>query len=501
MSSFVGEKDRKIIPRWRGFEGSVETSIAGHIEPSVDVSASLQSNIDDWDREQSLWTALDVVGGAIVENRLDLATGALDRLRSDPRTPPAALALVAQNERNLTPSEESQISIQDRCRDQIRVSRRRLSDYPFDPIEWIDLARSFTTLGSLDKAQRCIATGLVLAPSDVFVLRASSRFYIQQQDPERAQHILTKAPRTLKNPWLLASEIAAASSAGRESALLKVATRLEQADFRNEDLTELRAAIATAELDAGSTVKGKKLLRRSLRGANENSLAQVQWMDRTRLGNIIDTSTANVPDEHEAAAWRSFFEGKWGNSAERALTWFKDQPFSVNAGIFCSYILSGPAGLPGQALEVLKIALQANENNLVLRNNLAYTHIQLGQLKDAEAALASIQKIPSSLDYALVQATTGLLEFRKGSLENGRVSYDSAIKIFLEEGGDEHAGRAATFLALEEVRLRTPESPAAVKLAFALTENHKRMDITAKLQELNTEVEHWLQESGKTVIR
>ena len=130
---------------------------------------------------------------------------------------------------------------------------------------------------------------LTLAPVDVFVLRSSSRFFIQQNDPERAQWILTKTPRTLNDPWLLSSEIAAASVVGRESSLLKFARRLEWGDFRNEDLTELRAALATAELDSGSFNNGKKLLRRSLKGANENSLAQIQWMDHTRLGNIIDT--------------------------------------------------------------------------------------------------------------------------------------------------------------------------------------------------------------------
>jgi tetratricopeptide (TPR) repeat protein len=492
MSSIVGEKDRKIVPRWRSFRASFGSFDREQIEPSIKVSSSLQSNIDDWNRERSLWTALDVVGGAIVENRLDLAVDALHQLRIDPQTPPAALAMLDEHKRNDSVEEPLDLSVEHRCREEIRASRIRLAEYPYDAIEWIELARSFTTLGSLGKAQRCISAALALAPADVFVLRSSSRFFIQQNDPEQAQWILTKTPRTLNDPWLLSSEIAAASVAGRESSLLKFARRLEQGDFRNEDLTELRAALATAELDSGSFNNGRKLLRRSLKGANENSLAQIQWMDHTRLGNIIDTSVAKPPNQNEAAAWRSFFEGGWGESAAKSIQWFKDQPFSLNAGIFCSYILCDPAGLPEKALEILPVALRANADHPTLKNNVAFSLIQLNRLDEAAKVLNSIRKDSSSWEYTTVEATAGLLAFRMGHPDEGRSLYLRAIEGFQRDGIPEQAGRAATFLALEEVRSRTPESPTAVKRAHELTKNITRKDVSMKLEELREAAEAWI---------
>ena len=497
MSSFIGEKDRKIVPRWRGFRASVGTPADANPDRSDSLSPSLQTNINDWERERSLWTALDVVAGAIVDSRLDLASDALELIRADPRTPAAALAIVEEHEKNSAIDEKSALPVDQRCREQIRSSRIRLANYPYDAIEWIDLARSFTTLGSLDKAQRCVAVALSLAPADVFVLRAGSRFYIQQRDPERAQWILTRSPRTLRNPWLLASEIAASSVVGRESKLLRIAGRVEQADFRSEDLTELRAALATSEIDAGKIHKGKKLLRRSLHGVNENSLAQIQWMDRTRLGNVIDISNNRPVQGHEAAAWRAFFEGKWEKAAERAYLWFEDQPFSLNAGIFSSFVLSDLAGLHKQALDVLKISLRANDDNHTLKNNLAYTYIQLDDLERAENVLASIQVSPENLEDATVQATLGMLSFRKGLHDEGRTLYERAIGIFQRSGAHDLAGRAATYLALEEVRAKTPASPLAMKRALDLTKENKRADVAMKLSELQENVKAWLIEYGE----
>ena len=442
---------------------------------------------------------LDAVAGAIVEGRLDLVTDALSRVQVDPQTPPAALAILVEHERNNSVHEDADLPVVARCREQIRASRIRLGEYPYDAIEWIDLARSFTTLGSLEKARRSVAAALTLAPADVFVLRAASRFYIQQGDPDHAQWILTKAPRTLRNPWLLASEIAAASVAGRESQLLKVAERMERADFRDEDLTELRAALATVELDAGSQTKGKRLLRRSLNGANENALAQIQWMDHTRLGNIIDISGTKPPNRHEAAAWKAFFEGNWDTSVDKSLSWFQDQPFSVNAGIFSSYVLADILGRPDDALAILDISLRANAEDVTLLNNLAYSYIQIGKIDIAARVLESIQRKPDNLEYATLEATVGLLAFRQGLPDEGRNLYENAIKTFQRGGAQDFAARAAVYLAIEEVRARTPNSALAVKRAFDLTKDNKRADVAAKIQELERIAKAWLSEEGAAV--
>ncbi|MGD0796284.1 MAG: tetratricopeptide repeat protein [Acidobacteriaceae bacterium] len=366
--------------------------------------------------------------------------------------------------------------------------------YPFDAIEWIELARGFTTLGNLNKAHRCVTAALTLAPLDVFVLRAASRFHIQQSDPDRAQWILTRCPRTLSNPWLLASEIAAASVANRESQLISVGRRVEQADFSAEDLTELRAALATADVDAGSQARGKKLLRRSLAGANENSLAQVQWVDRTRLGNIIDLSEARPPQRYEAAAWRAYFEGDWIKASKCARMWFFDQPFSMNAGIFCSFVLSDLAGRPDESLDILNVALRANPDNHTLKNNLAFTYIKLGRLKESEEVLRSIPILQENIEDAAVEATLGLLHFRNGLMEQGRTSYERAIQTFLRDGATDHAARAALHLALEEVNARTAEAAASAARALRLAKDIERPDITAKINDLNAGVKAWLAE-------
>lgn len=495
MSSIIGENDRKIVPRWRSFRSSIANLSAPQEEiPNSPTSPSFQSNLDDWQADRNLWNALDLVAGAIVENRLDLAEDAVEHIEGNRSTPPAALLLLNEFRKNAANVVDVDLPLEARCRAEIRSSRQRLNIYPFDAIQWIDLARNFTTLGLLKKANKSVAAALKLAPHDVFVLRAASRFHLQQGDLDKAQWVLTNTPKTQSNPWLLASELAAASVAGRGSSLMKVARRMEKADFRPEDLTELRAAMATSEIEAGSNAIGKKLLRRSLQGANENSLAQVLWMDRTRLGNIIDISTTRPPNRNEAKAWNTFFEGKWQESAAAALLWFEDQPFSTNAGIFCSYVLSDLMNMPGQALEVLAIALKSNRDNHILQNNLAYIHIQLGNLEKAESILSSIALNPTNTDDATLEATLGLLAFRKGHLEQGRTLYNNAINTFLRNGIIGHAGRAATYLAIEEVKLRTPFALTAAKRALAMTKDGVRADISQKLDQLQQLLKLWASE-------
>ena len=59
-----------------------------------------------------------------------------------------------------------------------------------DAVEWMDLARSFTTLGELTKASRSVGAAVKLAPTNRFIVRAASRFYVHSNEPERALSLL-----------------------------------------------------------------------------------------------------------------------------------------------------------------------------------------------------------------------------------------------------------------------------------------------------------------------
>jgi tetratricopeptide (TPR) repeat protein len=429
-------------------------------------------------------------GGKYWQERTEhLAAEALTQIRTDPRSPGAFVAFVdGIDDPPLPTPADDHTSVDEQAKFQIRDSRRRLTEFPWDGIARIDLARGFTNLGLTSKADRCVMAGLQLSPTNRFVLRASARFYVYRRDPDKAQALLRKTPNLINDPWLLASEIAISSHMRRASVFARNGIKLLGADFAPEDLTELAAALGTLETDEGHIGRAKKFLRQSLKGTNENSLAQVEWVDRTRLGGVIvEVNDVNPPEQHEALAWRAFFEGNWGVAARESTLWFRDQTFSKNASVLNSYVLSDFVGDQNAAITYLNLALRCNPRDVLLSNNIAFCYIKLNDLETAETILSKIPADESS-DNRVIDATRGLLEFRKGNPPERK----RALPSNESDHDTGHAGRAATHLAIEEILAGTDHIVEAVKRSLELTTDSKRPDIIVKVKELEALVKDYI---------
>jgi tetratricopeptide (TPR) repeat protein len=460
--------------------------------PTGAISDSFAQNQADWQEDPSLWNALDFIAGAIVEERMDLAVDAIEQVRKDSRLPTAgALLIDAAENRTSDIDLVSASTVEEESAKEIRRSRRRLAEHPWDAVEWMDLARSFTTLGLLAKASRCVGAAVKFAPTNRFIIRAASRFYVHSLEPERALWLLSRAG-VMQDPWLMAPQVAISGIIGHGSAFARDGLKMLKQDFSASDLSELGAALGTLEVQNGKLVHAKKLLRQSLEGANENSVAQIEWLNRTRLGDVIDVSVANPPRLYEAGAWSSFVAGEWEESRRLAELWFRDQPFSGNAATVSSYILSEIAHDYPAALRILKTALRCNPNHPILVNNMAFAHIQSGHLREAEALLATLPDEGSPNIRTTAQATRGLLEFRKGNLEDGRAIFLKVIEDFVAREERDQAGRAATQLALEELNSDTFFVTEAVQRSLRLTDGTKAFNLIHKVQELEDAVEKYV---------
>jgi tetratricopeptide (TPR) repeat protein len=495
--SFIGEKDRRIVPRWRGFSASVEPNSneqARHSgEPEI-ISSSLVENQADWHDDPSLWNALDFIAGAIVEERLDLAADAIDQVRRDERLPAAGAALITAAENRLGDADlPSSRSVEEEAASQIHRSRKKLGEYPWDAVEWMDLARSFTTLGELTKASRSVGAAVKLAPTNRFIVRAASRFYVHSNEPERALRLLGQAG-AINDPWLMAPQVAISAIVGHGSIFARDGIRMLKQDFSPADLSELAAAVGTLEVENGKFVHAKKLLRQSLNGANENSVAQIEWLNRSRLGDVIDVSVANPPRLYEAGAWSSFITGDWEESRRLVELWFRDQPFSGNAATLCSFVFSEIMRDYVSAEGVLRTALRCNPKHPVLLNNMAYALINLDRLIEAEALLGQISFTDNLTNLSTVEATRGLLEFRKGGQEIGRRMFLGVIDDLSIRGERDQAGRAATNLAFEELRFKTPYVLEAVQRSLKLTEESTAAHVLYGVKQLEATVEAYVSE-------
>jgi tetratricopeptide (TPR) repeat protein len=470
MSVEFYEKARHIFPRWRSFQSTA--SLGELTWPPVqeefdtsELDISLANAIAEWKADPSLWKGLDLLGTATIANRLDDFAGLVAEVRNNPLTPGAARAFFGESHGppQLEPSGCSQLS-GEAFRAEVKLHRQKVASTPHDPVEWVELARAFTIAGQNEKARRAILGALQLAPNNRFVLRSAARFFIHVGEPDIAQALLGSAQSLRQDPWLMASEIAIAGSLGTSSRHIRAAREKLGGDVPASELTELAAALGTLEAESGSHRIARRLLRRSLEQANENSVAQIRWLNRTHLGEAVDVSNVRPPLLHEANAKASFYSGDFETARDEAFCWLEDQPFASAPAIMSSYILADVFMDWEGGRRIAERGLVSNQDDTGLLNNLAVCLMELGEMTKAEEVVDRLRAAErGATPYAIRKATYGMLAFRKGDPDSGRRLYLEAIEGAKLEGLRPTAARAAFHLAIEELVAGTDQSEPAVK--------------------------------------
>lgn len=469
MSATLEEKDRHIFPRWRSFSSTARLGELGASEQKANndltaINQLLEKEVLELS-PSSLWSALDALSTAIVADRVEEFPSLRQRALKDEHTPRFAIDYLTRSQNKLSVSEAGEATSHDRqnLRQEIRTIRKRLTLDPRDAIEWVELARAYTIAGENRKAERAVAIAMRLAPHNRFVLRSAARFLIHVGEIDRAREVLAKSERLKFDPWLLAAEIAISDAMGKTSRNIKTARQHLSSDTAPSDLTELASAVGTLESQGGNARIARKLMRQAFVGANENSIAQINWVQRKHLGEEIDTSAANPPLLHEANAWQNYYKADFEVAKEESLLWLQDQPFASAPALLSSYLLSDVLGEFETAEEVLEAAVRANPDEAMLLNNLAFSQLNQGKIDPAASALASIK--PEDLSQnRLIEATFGMLEFRRGNPVFGRQLYHKCIRAAIETGDRHNAARAAAHLLLEEIVADTEEVGNAFEL-------------------------------------
>jgi len=98
-----------------------------------------------------------------------------------------------------------------------------------------------------------------------------------------------------------------------------------------------------------------------------------------------------------------------------------------------------------------KLGLGAAPRDTLLLNNLAFALASWGRLTEAEDAFRRIspQEFDSQQLGATLLATKGLLLYRRGSPEQGRLHYERAVEVFRNEGDLFRAALAPLYHARE----------------------------------------------------
>ena len=483
MPGISPDQHRTVIPRWRTFGATLSLgeldSGTSHSRTDEDLEHLLHSRLLQWQTHRTVGHAADLVGAALSVRRPDFAADAAKFLRQqDQSVSPWVLEIARRAlghwDSGDTAGDVRPENAQTELRRQAGGYRQWLRIEPRDPISWVDLARVYATLGVRHQAARCMAVAVQLAHENRFVLRAAARLWIHLDDPERAHDVLAGVDGSRSDPWLLAAEIATCAAARRPQRLIRVArSMLGDRSRKGKQVSELAAAVATLELESGSARKSRRLFQQSLESPTENSIAQAAWASRRDPSIGFENRHLDHANAFEARSLRYLEAGKWEEVVRECQSWRIDQPFSSRPSVRGSYVSAVVLRDYETSERFAEWGLTVSPSNFILLNNLAFACLCAHKVDKARDVLRRVDSEQLGREARTVfLATSGLLAFRTGDVERGRLLYAEALtRAQKVEAEDQIAGLhalAATFYALEEARVGGAAGVVALKRAKRL---------------------------------
>ena len=443
--------------RWRNLastaqHGELAPASVGPVIRRLDVAGPpdggwLQARLGDFHEHPSPSFAADLISASIV-------------LGATPETTKAA-EVVLESNTSPTMARETATAILERDADvvagpaepirrqEIARLRHGLRANPRNALRWAELSRHYVNQGLKVKAAHAMRIAMNMAPNDRYVLRCAVRLWTHQGEPDRALRTLRNAKATvISDPWLLATEIATASSAERVSRHVRRGREMVELSAHTPiALSELRSALATIELQAGGERRARRLFRNALVDPNENSVAQIEWASTRMAGIALGEEQLQLSPE--ARARRTAEQQDIDGTLEGAWAWLLDQPFSTEPAVFGSYQAS-MFGRFEDGIALAEQALRANPRDALLLNNLAFCLAAVDRWQEAEKRLGEIPDDHEAWLAGTITATKGFIRLRAGDIEAGRALYREAIGTMK---GRADAMRAELMLTAEEIRL------------------------------------------------
>ena len=448
MASYKEKETRNVVPNWREYN---KTAKLGEFGSTSIVARPIELfPIDEyvvaWQNSNSIPYAGDLLSAAIMNGHLsnpevltaarfiishqDEATGVLvstakSFLATSEEIAAAAQLTVPQKINRIKNQEES-------IKQEIKLLKHSRDYCCYNPIAYCELARCYVILGHLKKAEEAIRTALHLAPNHRYVSRSAARFFLHIHDKDHARYIIARNPALLKDPWLLASEIAINTLMGRTSRNIRKGVDLIASNnYSPFSISELSSAIGSVEMINGNKKKCRSYFKTALQKPNDNSLAQAQFLLSQNSDLSFEFGEDQIlPNAFEAEALSAYISNDFSKSLVTAVDWIEDMPFTRRPVQFAANIAYSFLKDYDTAIDILDLGLKANPNNPALLNNKAYACALGGRTAEAEQAIVEARKMSLSTETKVcLIATQGLIEYRKGNIAEGRRLYQDAIML------------------------------------------------------------------------
>lgn len=453
-------KDRRVIPNWRYFAqtssiGELDDCLVASEESTDEEEYAIDGYVTRWLDRKNLFNAGDLISAAVSNSRkyhpqsIEAARFVLSHECQDNIALHNTAKFVVDSLR-----EESVQKMETRLNDalnqldtiqnvavRIRTNRALLRDYPYNPILYVDMARSYLTIGRLDKSLKMMRIALSLGKENRYIARAAARLYIHIGDLERAHYVLRQTGAVRYDPWILASEISICMLMDKNSSHVKRGLELVcSRNFTPFSITELSSSLGTLEMQY-SRKKSRDLFQLSLADPNENSLAQADWASRYIPIRLSHVDRESVRFDYEAQAYTALEQGDFQTAVTRIVDWVCDMPFSRKPVLLGAHIAYTYLNDYVLSEKLLRVGVKANPQDCVLLNDLAYVLARQNKTADAidymEKLEAQLKRRLANQDlrdeYSSIEvcmtATQGLIAFRQGNHLSGKEKYEEAIRM------------------------------------------------------------------------
>lgn len=459
MSAQNIDLSRNVLPRWRLSSNQVPqqadlplTMKSRLMSSSVEIQFQVNMLLDEFDATGKPLFASEAMSTALSSGNMSLAIASARRLESlDLNSVPLVSDTVA---RILNPQNFQQGNETDEF--EIRRLKSTVRLYPASALTWLDLGLLYARLGQTQKATRAVSAASTIAGKDRRVARSCSRFWVHSNQPDRALWALERANNFKEDPWLLSAHLATSKSMGKSSIFMSAARQILKAQkFRDDQLSELGAALATSEIAHGAVKLAQSIVRKTQNQPTENAIAQIIWLEKSASVQFdFDTQATQISSAWEARAQEEFGRKNWLKSCEETMGWLLDQPFSSVPAARGSFVAATFLEDFELALDFAQRGSRANPLDAVVANNLAVCLAGAGKTEAARKAFNSFPKSKlTGRSSAVFQATDGLINYKEGNLDKARGLYRLARESLSSKSDSEPLLLSYIYQGREEWRL------------------------------------------------
>lgn len=466
MSGTFDDKNRQVIPRWLDFKTACNMGFfSDKTKKAIEEVKLRHDHLPDldWVTHPNITTAVEFLSSHLVVGAFasEDAQNAARFILKNSLKESLLVRNLAQTFLDMGGDAKQPIHLNmtdTQARIEIAQGRKLLRENPANPIAWSDLSLLYAMAGLHTKARKAMIVALSLGPQNRFILRNASRCFLHLGEADHAVYILRHSGLCDSDPWIAAAEVAMAESVGKKSSCLDQA-RFMVADNNLSPLScsELAAALSTIESKSGAHKKANVLIRQAMLHPTENALAQAEWLATERHTDVPKEISLLASFEAQA---RHFYRSKqYATSLTAARKWVAFQPFSSRPIILASYLSSVCLGDDMRTIEIMNQVPLANRNNPLLINNLAFAYARQNQVAEAINELKKINPVElNNRELLIINATKGLVLFRLGKPEEGRINYLNTVHGFDKLNDAKAAAAASFFWACEEKRIASVDA-------------------------------------------